>query len=415
VRTLAPLLCAFAPRILCAAALSFSSTLGLLAQGVELRAQSAVVLDAATGSVVFEKNPDLPIPPASLAKLMTMHIALCQAAVRGIPLDRRFELPPESWWRNQPPRSSLMYLEEGQKASLRELLLGLAIPSGNDAAVAVALRFAPTIEDFAAMMNREARKFRLDATHFVEPSGISEDNITTARDFARFCKIYLQLHPEASSSYHTVEEFVYPTADNMPPERRHAPPIRVHRNHAGLVGSYAGADGLKTGYIDEAGYNLAASAGRDGVRFIAVLLGVPRELGSYWGPRARDADGAALFDWAFERFGTVRLPYPPIPPVRVWKGAQSRVDALPVLVGQSSPDYGAFTVVRGRRGGASCRVNVYRGLVAPLPAGSVAGELTFYDEAGEIGRVPLLTAADVGKGSLPKRLWDAFLMLFQGK
>lgn len=381
---------------------------------IELHALSAVVLDAASGAVLYEKNPNLPIPPASLTKLMTTHVALSEAAARGISLDERFELPEESWWRNQPPRSSLMFIEEGQRASLHELLLGLAIPSGNDAAVAIALRFAPTVADFAAMMNTQARKFALESTIFVEPSGISEQNFTTALEFARFCKIYLQLHPETIKNYHTVSEFIYPQAENMPPERKNSPPVRIHRNHVGLVGTYPGADGLKTGYIDESGYNLAASAVRGGTRFIAVILGVPTENGAYWGPRYRDADGEALLDWAFEHYKTIRIAFPALKPARIWKGAESRVKVAPPPDFPNYPEFGAFTVERGRGERVSYKIKMLEGLLAPLPAGTRAGTLTYFDDAGEIAQVPLLTSAAVPEGNAFQRLWDAILMFFSG-
>ncbi|MDR0730140.1 MAG: serine hydrolase, partial [Treponema sp.] len=159
--------------------------------------RAALLLDAETGTVLYEKNADEPIPPASLTKLMTAHIALREAAAGTISLDETMQPPRESWAINQPPRSSLMFLAAGQQVSLRELLLGLAVPSGNDAAVAVALRLAPTVADFVDIMNGEATRLGLHMTHFVEPSGISEHNLTTAREFARFCQYYLTLYPQA--------------------------------------------------------------------------------------------------------------------------------------------------------------------------------------------------------------------------
>jgi D-alanyl-D-alanine carboxypeptidase (penicillin-binding protein 5/6) len=384
-----------------------------------LNAASAVLIDAATGVVLFEKNPDEPISPASLTKLMTMHLALHEAVRRGISLDERVEVPEESWWRNQPPRSSLMFLEEGQKASLRELLLGLSIPSGNDAAVAVALRFAPTVDDFAALMNKEARDFGLTQTTFVEPSGIDENNMTTALEFAKLSREYLRLNPGVIRDYHTVEEFVYPTSENMPDELRHSPPKRTHRNHVGLLGydnrpPYPGADGLKTGYIDEAGYNLAATAEREGTRFIAVILGVPANSGAYWGPRLRENDAAALFDRAFANYKTLHIEYPAIAPARVWKGKHSTIDVLPVIPNQDSRTLGAFTVSITRGENVYYEIEMIKGLTAPLPEGSNAGSLILSDDAGEIARVPLLTASPVEQAHIFKRIWDAIVMFFSG-
>jgi D-alanyl-D-alanine carboxypeptidase (penicillin-binding protein 5/6) len=384
-----------------------------------LNAASAVLIDAATGTLLFSKNPDEPISPASLTKLMTMHLALAEADRRGMSLDERLDVPQEAWWRNQPPRSSLMYLEEGQRVSLRELLLGLSIPSGNDAAVAVALRFSPTVDDFVALMNTEARSFGLTETTFVEPSGIDENNMTTAFEFAALCREYLRLHPRVLRDFHTVEELVYPTSENMPDALRNSPPKRTHRNHVGLLGydnrpPYPGADGLKTGYIDEAGYNLAATAERDGTRFIAVLLGVPASSGAYWGPRFRERDAVTLFDWAFSNYKTLHIEYPAIAPVKVWKGKRNSVDLLPVPGGQDSFVQGAFTVSAGRGENIRYEIEMLKGLTAPLPQGSTGGTLILYDDAGEIARVPLLTEVPVEKANIFKRIWDAVAMFFSG-
>jgi D-alanyl-D-alanine carboxypeptidase (penicillin-binding protein 5/6) len=173
----------------------------------EIISQAAVLIDAATGTLLYYKNPDEAIPPASLTKLMTMHIALKEVKAGRATLDAVINPPPESWAINQPPRSSLMFLAEGQRTNLHDLLLGLAVPSGNDAAVAMALQFAPTVDDFVAMMNREALSLGMTKTHFVEPSGISEFNMTTAREFALFCRFYLRNHPETLQDYHSVLVF----------------------------------------------------------------------------------------------------------------------------------------------------------------------------------------------------------------
>ncbi|MDR2483046.1 MAG: serine hydrolase, partial [Treponema sp.] len=182
----------------------------------DLGSQAAVLLDAATGTLLYAKNPDDEIPPASLTKLMTMHIALKEIAAGRASLDEIVPLPRETWAASQPRRSSRMFLASGQRVSLRELFLGMAVPSGNDAALAIALRFAPTVEEFAAMMNAEAGKFGMVKTRFVEPSGISEDNLTTAGEFARFCAAYVTLHPETMREYHSVGSFAYPKAENVP-------------------------------------------------------------------------------------------------------------------------------------------------------------------------------------------------------
>ncbi|MDR2370528.1 MAG: serine hydrolase, partial [Treponema sp.] len=224
--------------------------------------RSAVLVDGETGTVLYSKNPDDEIPPASLAKLMTMHIALSETAAGRASLDETVAVTPESWARNQPAGSSLMFLAPGQTVSLRVILLGLAVSSGNDAAAAAALHFAPTVRDFAGMMNMEARRMGLIKTRFVEPSGISEDNVTTAGEFVLFCREYIRLHPEALAEFHSVPEFAYPLASNAGAAFRDKPGTIVQQNRNTLLKTFPGVDGLKTGYIDESGYNIALTAER---------------------------------------------------------------------------------------------------------------------------------------------------------
>jgi D-alanyl-D-alanine carboxypeptidase (penicillin-binding protein 5/6) len=143
-----------------------------------LYAKSAILVDTATGNILFEKNADAIIPPASMTKIALMYVVFQEIAAGNISLTDIVELPPESWWINAPPGSSLMFLEEGQIVTLEELLIGLSVASGNDAAIAVAYHVAGSVPEFCARMTQEMRKLGLQVTTFVEPSGYSEKNIT---------------------------------------------------------------------------------------------------------------------------------------------------------------------------------------------------------------------------------------------
>jgi D-alanyl-D-alanine carboxypeptidase (penicillin-binding protein 5/6) len=373
------------------------------ADAPDIGSRAAVLMDAATGTVLYAKNGDEPISPASLTKLMTIHIALEEAASRRASLDETVPLPRESWAINQPPRSSLMFLAPGQIVSLRELLLGLAVSSGNDAAAAVALRFAPTTAEFADRMNREALALGLRQTRFVEPSGISEQNMTTAMEFARFCREYLHRHPEALRDYHSVGEFAYPKAANVGEAYRERPDTIVQKNRNALLGSLEGVDGLKTGYIDEAGYNIALTAMRLETRLIAVILGAPAAPG---GERIRDRDGRNLLTWGFAHFKTLYPPPPDLAPLRVWKGATDRVSIRP---GEDLP----FTALSDRGNRLHWERETEEPLIAPLPEGSPVGSLVLYDDQGELRRIPLLTAEEAVRGNFWKRLWDSIRLFFR--
>jgi len=364
-----------------------------------------VVMDAATGTLVYYKNPDDEIPPASLTKLMTIHLVLREIEAGRASLEEIITPPRESWAVNQPPRSSLMYLANGQQLSLRELLLGLAVFSGNDAAVAAALRFAPSVQAFAEMMNREAQAMGLVKTRFTEPSGISEYNMTTAREFANFCRLYLQAHPESLRDFHSVREFVYPRAENVAEQYRGNPGTRVQRNRNTLLAKQEGVDGLKTGYIDEAGFNIALTAQRNGTRFIAVILGAPADWG---GDRIRDDDGTKLLTWAFSHYKTIR-PRPDAPePVRIWKGRENYAD---ITWGESLE----FTASAERGENLSWTIEQPETLIAPLPAGSPAGSFVLNDSYGELRRIPLITVQEAERGGFFKRLFDSIRLFFRKK
>jgi D-alanyl-D-alanine carboxypeptidase (penicillin-binding protein 5/6) len=335
---------------------------------------------------------------------MTTRIALREVRAGKASLDEILSPPRESWAGSQPPRSSLMSLASGQRVSLRDLLLGLAVPSGNDAAVAVALRFAPSVAEFADMMNREARALGLQNTRFVEPSGISEENMTTAREFANFCHDYILHYPETLVEFHSVREFAYPKAENVAERYREKPETIVHRNHNSLLRDFPGTDGLKTGYIDEAGYNIALTARREGTRFILVLLGAPAVWG---GDRMRDEDGRKLLSWAFDQYRTIR-PVIALPePVRLWKGKQKEARFLIA----EEPD---FTGPKDRARQLYLATEIADPLIAPLAAGERVGTLVLSDDLGELRRIPLLAAEHYEAGGFFRRLWDSIRLFFRG-
>jgi len=368
----------------------------------EIVSLSAVLIDAATGALLYSKNPDVEIPPASLTKLMTMHLLMREIEAGRASYDELVPITVESWAQSQPPRSSLMFLEPGQIVTLREIMLGLAVSSGNDAAVAAALWLAPTMQDFANLMNAEARRIGLRVTRFVESSGYSQENMTTAEEYTYFCRQYLELHPQSLRDFHSVDVFAYPMANNIPENSRRNPRTIVQSNGNGLLRTVPGVDGFKTGYIDESGYNIALTAQRDQTRFIAVILGAPAQPG---GDRIRNADGTLLLSWAFENFKTVRPVIGQIENARLWKGKADAVELVPA----HSAD---FTSANDRAASLLFETEITDPLIAPLPAGFHAGYLVISDEYGELNRVPLLTAASYEKGNIFKRLWHSILLLF---
>jgi D-alanyl-D-alanine carboxypeptidase (penicillin-binding protein 5/6) len=364
----------------------------------EIRAKAAVLLDAATGKVLYTKNPNEEIPPASLTKLMTIHLALEKVNRGEIALNEQVALPSESWWTNQPRGSSLMFLNEGQRVTLWELLLGLAVPSGNDAAVAVAHYASGNVASFVEDMNREARALGLTHTRFVEPSGVSEHNITTALEYAQFCKAYINFHPEVLQELHSVKAFTYPKVTNYPPHWISKKDEIIQYNNNTLLGSL-GVDGLKTGYIDESGNNIALTAEQNGTRFIAVLLGFPTA-------KMRADDGRLLLSWAFDTYKTVKPMMESFPAVPVWKAKGNTAEIIPM-------DSLNFTAQVNRAETLQWTINIDAPIIAPLPAGATIGDIVFYDKQGELHRIPMVTKEIVEKGNIFKRMWHSIKLFFQ--
>lgn len=288
---------------------------------LDVGAKAAIAIDEANGCVLYEKNADQIIPPASMTKLVVLYVVFQEIATGSISLEDQVPLPPETWACNMPPHSSLMFLGKNQIVTLEEIMLGSAICSGNDAAYAIANYVAGGMENFIARMNNEVQLLGLTHTHFVEASGYSEENTTTAREMAAFARVYLNRYPESLYKFHSKLSFTYPQEHNLPWEDRalpktqdfsHGLPERItmpiyQKNTNPLLGVLEGCDGLKTGYIDESGYNLALTVKRDNTRIISVTMG-GQGNNTAEGQAGRVHDGTEIMEWAFSTFKDYRNP-----------------------------------------------------------------------------------------------------------
>lgn len=280
---------------------------------ININAKSAILVDVRSGDILFEKDADLEIPPASMTKLFTMYIVEDEIAKGNLKYDQVIPLPSECWACNMPPHSSLMFLGEGQIVTVEELLTGLSVCSGNDAAYALAYAISGNMDDFVRKMNDIAAGFGLTHTHFVENSGYNELNVTTAREMATFATIYLREHPDSLKRFHSVQKITYPQEHNVAPGDTYGKQDLSHgltphiytgftqQNTNPLIGKMEGCDGLKTGYIDESGYNLSLTVERNGTRFLSVTLGGPGN-NPIEGQEIRARDGYALMNYAFDSF-----------------------------------------------------------------------------------------------------------------
>ncbi|MGM0673330.1 MAG: D-alanyl-D-alanine carboxypeptidase family protein [Spirochaetota bacterium] len=365
----------------------------------ELFSDVAIVLEAETGAVLYEKRADDVVPPASLTKVMTIHLVLESARDGAISLDERFEVPPEAWARNMPPGSSLMFLGPGQHVSLRRLTEGLAVASGNDAAVAVALRIAGSVEGFVDLMNQEADRLGYEVMEFSDPAGLRPTNRITAREYADFLRYHINRWPEALGEVYAKPRIVYPTQENFDTGMIGGPVQQENRNP--LLLEYPGVDGIKTGYIWSSGYNLAVSAERDGMRLIVVTLGAHADSAAA-GMRQRAADGATLLDHGFENYSLAHPNSPRLEPLRVWNGVENHV--TPVADEQVS----ALVVPKGRQDDVrvTARFNE-KEPVAPLQEHGALGTLEYRLDDTLIKEVPLVAEKRVEEAGFLKRLWHS--------
>ena len=370
-----------------------------------IQAPSAILWDLTGSTLLYEKEADREIPPASMTKLMSLHLAFRAVEEGRLALDQLIPVSRAASFKSSPPHSSLMFLEEGQKVTLLDLMIGLALPSGNDAGIALAEAVSGGLVPFVEQMNLEARRLGLEKTRFVDSFGYSENNMTTPREFAEFCRVYIEEHPLALKELHSLRQYTYPREENMvPPGVSTYGPITQY-NHNNLIGRLDGVDGLKTGFIDESGYNLAVTAERNGRRLLAVLMGGPEILNSD-GNLVRALDAASLLTYGFTAFTDLRPEPPVLPEIRIWKG---RKKTLPLSAGEIP----LLTLDRVRAAELRWEILLDRNLTAPVAKGTPAGTLSCLDSRGNLlFSTPLVTREEAPRGPWWRRLADSLRRFF---
>ena len=349
------------------------------AAGPEVSAQSAVVLTADTGAVLFEKDGHTPRPVASTTKIMTALLALEAAQEQGDPL---VDITQEM----VAVEGSSMGLQAGDSISLTGLAAGMLLASGNDAANAAALYLDGSLESFAARMNQRAAALGMEDTHFVTPSGLDGEDaqglghLSTAYDMALLARAALedQAFRQLCSSPSLAVEFAEPVK-------------RVtYTNHNKLLAQYQGCVGVKTGFTKEAGRCLVSAAERDGALLIAVTLNAPND----W------QDHTALLDYGFSQVepyqlagGDVRLTVPVV-------GSPVEVVSL------RGSNGGEVTLPLGQGAQVERVVRVPKFLYAPVEAGEQVGEICWYLEGQLLGSAPLTAAGAAPLQEKAPSLWE---------
>ena len=393
---------------------------------LDIWAKAAILIDVSNGNILYEKNADAVIPPASMTKLFSMYVVEEEIASGRFSYDQLIPLPPESWACNMPPHSSLMFLGKDQQVTMEELLLGLSICSGNDAAYALAYTVSGTMEAFVERMNLVAGDLGLEHTHFVESSGYSELNQTTAREMAEFCAIYLRRHPDSLHRFHSVLDFTYPKAKNLAPgdkpraqdftqglPQKITMPI-TQENTNPLLGKLEGCDGLKTGYIDESGYNLSLTAVRGETRFLSVTMGGPGNSARE-GQAGRVHDGTELMEWAFKNFADTSLELKVHPYlVRSFNASEKMLRLVPAFTER------AFTVPYVTGSSMAENLDTVR-VEVQLPdycwgqveQGSVQGKIVISAADYILQEIPLVADRNLNKGNVLSAMSDLILTKYK--
>ena len=352
-----------------------------------INADSYLLVDFDTGAVLVEHNPDLQLPPASLTKLMTAYILAEEVALGRLALDDTVRVSRNAWSQNPVFNgSSLMWIEPGKFVTVAELERGIVISSGNDATVAIAEHIAGSEAAFVDLMNRYAEEMGLTRTHFENSHGLPHpDHLSTARDLATTAVAAIRDHPERYAVY---KEQSY-TYNNI---------TQYNRNH--LLREDPSVDGLKTGYTRVAGYGLVASAKREGMRLVSVVMGSSSTA-------SRKAETRSLLNYGFRFFETLRplTPEASLTEARVWKG-QSKQVALGVT------DEVVLTLPRSTAS-IDTQVEVDEPLVAPLNLNDVVGRVTLLRDGEIVSEVPLRVLQRVEPAGFFARLWDTIVLWFQ--
>ena len=353
----------------------------------KLPADAYFLMDATTGQVLVDHNGDLSLPPASLTKIMTSYVLAEEVDAGRASLDDVINVSRNAWSQNPTFKgSSLMWIEPGKPVSLADLERGVVISSGNDASVAVAEHLAGTESSFVDVMNQLAAELGLDNTVYRNPHGLPHpEHRTTARDLATLSAALINGHPEHYEIYKE-QSFTYNGIKQY--------------NRNSLLRSDATVDGLKTGYTSEAGYGLVASAQREDMRLVSVVLGSASK-------RTRASENSSLLNYGFRFFQNLRPLSAEVTLVepRVWKGATESLHAgvLESVV---------LTVPRERTA-ADINVTVDEQLEAPLSRGDVIGSVQVVRGGEVLFETPLLVLEDVQSGGFFKRLMDALILWFQ--
>jgi len=350
----------------------------------ELPVKSYLLMDFTTGEVIAESNADTQVEPASLTKIMTVYTVADGLSKGLIKLDDRPVVSEYAW----KQEGSRMFIEVGKQVSVDELLHGDIIQSGNDASVALAEHLSGTEEVFASVMNEHAARLGMKSSSFANSTGLpNPGTYTTARDMALLARALVAEFPD---TYKIFSEPEY-TFNGI-----------TQRNRNGLLGRDPSVDGMKTGYTEAAGYCLVASAVRDGMRLVSVVMGAGSD-----GERTQASQ--ALLNYGFRFYESRRL-YAAKAPITTGKVWQGELDEVQVGLAENLD----MLLPRADLGDSLKAVaELHKPLIAPLAEGQEVGEMVVSYKDKPVRTLPLVTLSAVPEGSWAKRAMDSVKLMME--
>lgn len=353
-----------------------------LAQNFQTKAKQALLMDFESGTVLYQKNADQLMPPASMAKLMTMEVVFNAIKTGELDFDTPFRISADVWRRGGANSGgSTMFAVLNSDIRLEDLIRGVIIQSGNDAAMAIAEGMAGSETAFAGLMNIRARKIGLEDSNFTNSTGLPDpDQRVTARDLAKLARHLIMTYPDLYKIY-SETEFKWNKVNQ--------------RNRNPILGKVAGADGLKTGYTEASGYGMVGSAEQNGRRIIMVLNGMASK-------RERSNEAVKMMRWSFRAFKPIDLfeDGEIVGEAGVYGGEKSGVELkargpLKIFVPIGFQDRLKADIV-------------FTGpIMAPVEAGDRLAKLQIKMDGKITQETPLYAAEDVAEGTITQRAMDA--------
>ncbi len=354
------------------------------------QAKQAILIDAKSGAVFYEKDADAAVPPASMSKLMTQAIVFDLLKAGKLKLDQEFIISEDAWRRGGAAAGgSTMYAEINSRVKLNDLISGAIIQSANDACIAMAEGISGSEQAFTRLMIEKAKKLGLTNSTFANATGLPDPgHRMSVRDLSILARYIITNHPDYFKIY-SQPEFTWNKIKQQ--------------NRNPLLKEYPGADGMKTGYTKEAGYGLVGTATRDGRRLIVVVAGLNTI-------NDRKVESQKLLDWGFNQFKTIDLyeSDETVAKARVWGGTERWVNLV---------TSGPFKVALSPQEQAKAEVKMtYTGpLLAPVKAGQAVGLVRILIDGKSVADVPLVTANEVpAVDSMWKKALDSALIMVFG-